>query len=128
VGTTRTLALALLLAAGAVLVGGTASAVDSQNPSEHFLGALAAQGARAQGADPNSAPGPNLTWHGGPVMHSNTVYSIYWAPAGYSYQTGYSASIDSYFKNVAADSGRKTNVYAVDTQYADASGPAGLPD
>ncbi len=124
-GTTRTLALALLLAAGAVLVGGTASAVDSQNPTGRFLGALAAQGARAQGADPNSTPSPNLTWHGGPVMHSNTVYSIYWAPSGYSYQTGYSASIDSYFENVAADSGRKTNVYAVDTQYTDASGPAG---
>jgi hypothetical protein len=125
VGPKRTLVLALLLTIGAVLAGGTASAVDSQNPSGHFLGALAAGGSSAQGADSSSSPSPNLTWHGGPVMHSNAVYSIYWAPAGYTYQAGYGAAIDSYFKNVAADSGKKSNVYAVDTQYTDAHGPAG---
>jgi hypothetical protein len=76
VGPKRTLVLALLLTTGAVLAGGAASAVDSQNPSGHFLGALAARGGSAQGADANSSPNPNLTWHGGPVMHSNAVYSI----------------------------------------------------
>jgi hypothetical protein len=116
------LVLTLLLSTGAVLAGGTASAVDSQNPAGHFLGALAARGASGQGADSNSSPSPNLTWHGGPVMHSNTVYTVYWAPAGYSYQAGYGASIDTYFKNVAADSGKRSNVYAVDTQYTDATG------
>jgi hypothetical protein len=116
--------LALLLSTGAVLAGGTASAVDSQNPSGHFLGALAAPGVSTQGADSNSSPSPNLTWHGGPVMHSNAVYSIYWAPTGYSYQPGYGAAIDSYFRSVATDSGKKTNVYAVDTQYTDSTGSA----
>jgi hypothetical protein len=119
VGLKRTLMLALLLTAGAVLASGTASAIDSQSPAGHFLGVLAPRGA-SSGASASA----NLTWHGGPVMHSNAVYSIYWAPPGYAYQSGYGAAIDAYFRNVGADSGKKTNVYAVGQQYTDGSGAA----
>jgi hypothetical protein len=117
----RTLVLAMLLATAAVLATSTASAVDSQNPSGHFLGALKPGGA---GSSVDVAGTPNLTWHGGPVMHSTNVYSIYWAPAGYGYQAGYGATIDKYFRDVAADSGKTSNVYAVDAQYTDGSGAA----
>jgi IPT/TIG domain len=117
----RTLVPAMLLATAAVLATGTASAVDSQNPSGHFLGALKPRGA---GGPIGLAGTPNLTWHGGPVMHSTSVYPIYWAPTGYGYQAGYGTTIDRYFQNVAADSGKSTNVYAVNTQYQDGSGPA----
>lgn len=119
--TTRTLVPALLLATVAVLASGTATAGDSQNPAGHFLGALKAQGS---GGMPDLGGAPNLTWHGGPVMHSTSVYSIYWAPAGYSYQAGYGAAIDKYFRDVASDSGKTSNVYAVNTQYTDGIGPA----
>ena len=119
----RTLVLALLLATVAVLASSTATAGDSQNPAGHFLGALKPQGAGGAG-DVNQAGIPNLTWHGGAVMHSTTVYSIYWAPAGYGYQASYGSTIDKYFRDVAADSGKTSNVYAVDTQYTDGSGAA----
>ena len=55
--------------------------------------------------------GHDLTYHGGPVMRSNTVYAIYWVPSGYSLPASYAATINQYFTDVAADSGRSTNVY-----------------
>src|SRR5262249_22696279 len=77
-----------------------------------------------QGAEaPGGATG-NLTWHGGPVMHSSNVYAIYWAPAGYGYQAGYDTAIAKYFSDVAADSGKPSNVYGVATQYGDGVGHA----
>jgi hypothetical protein len=115
----RTLVLAMLLAIAAVLVAGTASAVDTR-PSGRYLGVVATRDA---GGAAQAATG-NMTWHGGPVMHSSNVYSIYWAPAGYGYQSGYGDAIDRYFRDVAADSGKTSNVYGVEAQYADGSGPA----
>ncbi len=115
----RTLLLALLLAAVAVLASSTASALDGSARTNRPLGALAPRGALG----PAAAAG-NMTWHGGPVMHATTVYSIYWAPAGFAYQPGYGAAIDRYFSDVGADSGKLTNVYAVTSQYTDGSGPA----
>jgi len=61
----------------------------------------------------------NLAYHGGPVMHTNKVYAIYWVPPGYSVSPGYKTLIDRFFTDVAADSGAGTNVYASDTQYSD---------
>jgi hypothetical protein len=116
----RTLVFATLLAVGAVLASSTASAGGDQNPGGHILGAVKPRSAGTV----DVAGSPNLTWHGGPVMHSTSVYSVYWAPAGYSYQAGYGASIDKYFRDVAADSGKTSNVYAVDSQYTDGSGGA----
>ena len=115
----RTLVLAMLLATGAVLASGTASAVDTTARTNRPLGALAPRGS----AEVPAAAG-NMTWHGGPVMHSTNVYSIYWAPAGHGYQTGYGSTIDKYFRDVATDSGKLTNVYAVMSQYSDGAGAA----
>jgi hypothetical protein len=61
----------------------------------------------------------NLIYNGGPVMHTNAVYAIYWIPNGYSVGAGYQSTINSYFQNVAADSGRSNDVYDSDTQYYD---------
>jgi large repetitive protein len=68
--------------------------------------------------------GHDLTYHGGPVMRSNTVYAIYWVPSGYSLPANYAATINQYFTDVAADSGRSTNVYGTDPQYTDSGGRA----
>lgn len=81
-------------------------------------GALAPVGA----AEPSGEP--PLIYHGGPVMHEQTAYAIFWIPSGYSLPAGYGAAIESYFENVAADSRRSTNVYSVATQYTDGSGHA----
>jgi hypothetical protein len=66
----------------------------------------------------------NLDYHGGPVMHSNASYAIFWAPSGFSFDPGYKAATIKYLQNVAADSGKATNVYAVGTQYTDTTSRA----
>jgi hypothetical protein len=61
----------------------------------------------------------NLAYHGGPVMHTNKTYAIYWVPPGYSVSPNYQKLIDQYLGDVAAASGASSNVYASDTQYSD---------
>jgi hypothetical protein len=63
-----------------------------------------------------------LAYHGGPVQHGSTVYSIYWVPSGYTISSDYSSVINQYFTDVAADSGKSSNVYYADTQYSDSAG------
>jgi hypothetical protein len=65
-----------------------------------------------------------VSYHGGPVMHSSTVHAIYWAPSGYPLTAGYRSSIDGYFQNVANASGRLDNDYSVAAEYGDSTGPA----
>jgi hypothetical protein len=64
----------------------------------------------------------NLRYHGGPVEHTNKTYAIYWVPSGYTIQSGYDSLINQYFADVAADSGKTSNVYYTGTQYSDGSG------
>ena len=64
----------------------------------------------------------NLTYHKGPVEHTNTTYAIYWVPSGYSVSSDYESLINRFFTDVAAASGKTSNVYYSDTQYYDGSG------
>jgi hypothetical protein len=64
----------------------------------------------------------NLQYNGGPVMHSDANYAIYWEPSGYTTSSAYKTVINSYFGNVAAASGATTNNYSVATQYYDGAG------
>jgi hypothetical protein len=64
----------------------------------------------------------NMTYNGGPVMHTDANYSIYWEPSGYSTPASYKSTIDGYFGNVAGANGATTNDYSVATQYPDGSG------
>jgi PKD repeat protein len=65
----------------------------------------------------------NLEYNGGPVMPSNTNYTVYWDPAGApAYPAGYQQGIDEYLQNLAADSGGTQNVDSVNAQYGDAEG------
>jgi hypothetical protein len=93
-----------------------------------------------EGAAPNAAAAPKgatvpfgsppLLYHGGPVMHSQTAYAIFWVPSGgtYSLPSGYQAAIESYLQHVAADSGKPSNVYSVSAQYEDETGRASYSD
>jgi PKD repeat protein len=89
---------------------------------------------RAQHASPPSRSGKSradelpfggspLTYHGGPVMHSNTTHLIYWDP-NKEFQPTTRAIIKSFFTNVAHDSGLASNVFAIAGQYTDTSGNA----
>jgi hypothetical protein len=71
---------------------------------------------------------PPLEYHGGPVMHSQTSYAIFWAPAGYSFPSGYAEAIEDFLANAAADSGKASNVYSVSAQYRDGTGNAAYSD
>jgi hypothetical protein len=77
---------------------------------------------------PHAAPA-NLTYHGGWVMRTNATYVIYWLPTGSTCGAAdptcdtYISGVDRYFKDVAAASGSDSNVYSVDTEYSDTTGP-----
>jgi hypothetical protein len=89
----------------------------------------AGQRARAAAA-PTCSSDPCMTDHGGPVLHANTAYVIYWQPPGAAgvsaFPSGYQQAINDYFTRVAQDAAAaaRTNVYAVATQYRDANGAA----
>jgi IPT/TIG domain len=113
----RTIAFATLigaLAVGVALVSSSASAVTSAAPQtpSHIKGVVPVIGKQFPGA------GNPLVYHGGPVMTTNKTYAIYWKPSGYSIASGYDTTINQFFTDVAADNGKSTNVYAVDTQYS----------
>jgi hypothetical protein len=113
--TVAALLAAICLSAGSAAASNAFPHMQS-NPRGKFLGVVPSTG----GARPLSAIGnPPLLYHNGPVQHSSRVYSILWAPPGFSFPPNYGSDIQKYFKGVAADSGKATNVYASDTQYYD---------
>jgi hypothetical protein len=66
-----------------------------------------------------------LDYHGGPVMHTNTTFTIYWSPPGSMWQRGYMSTVDGFFADVAADSGTGDNPYSTLMQYYDTTGHIG---
>ncbi len=111
------IAAALLALAAA---GAAAKAPSPSNPAGKLLGVVPAHGqANKLGS---GGAGGNLSYHGGPVMHTNTVYAIYWLPANYTVSGTYQSLIDGFFQNVALANGANSNVYYSDTQYYDSSG------
>jgi IPT/TIG domain len=70
-------------------------------------------------------PGPPLQYHGGPVMTSNTNYALYWDPAGGpAYPADYQPGLNTFFEDLAHDSGGVQNTDSVLTQY---TGPGNEP-
>ena len=102
------------------LLASPASAVVVQTPQGRF-GYLPLKGEGPAAPSRLNALG-NLDYHGGPVMHSNAEYAIFWASGGFAFPPGYTAAVTKYLQDVAADSGKPTNVYSVGTQYTDTSG------
>ena len=108
--------LRIAVLAGAVVLAATTlagAAGGAAGPTGHIAGVVPPIGVQA-----NLGSG-NLTYHGGPVMHTNKTYAIFWVPAGYSMTANYKATINQYFTDVAAASGATSNVYSVETQYYD---------
>ena len=107
--------LVLLSLAGALTATATALAQSPSPPvrSDRIFGVVPSHDLGA----PQIGMG-QLQYHGGPVMHTNTTRAIYWFPAGSSYSANYVNLINGFLHNVAADSGKTTNVYFSDTQYS----------
>jgi PKD repeat protein len=85
---------------------------------------------RALRASPRSATGPlpydslgNLSYHGGPVMHSVTTHVVYWDPNG-EFTATTKGIVNKFFTDVGHDSGLPSNVMGVAGQYGDGAGHA----
>jgi hypothetical protein len=125
--------LAVLTAMAAVMLfvpGGSASAATrgaSAAPRAHRIGGIVpdipTRGHVARRYAPRTA---NLSYGGGPVLHSNRSHVIFWQPAGsgLSFEPGYAALVERFLAQVAADSHMPGNVYGLSGQYRDAFGPA----
>ena len=56
------------------------------------------------------------------VNNKVVVTPIFWAPSGFSFTASYKSVINGYLANLAADSGKTTNVFASITQYPGSNG------
>jgi hypothetical protein len=112
----------LVIAAAALVLTATVSA-HAEDGTRRTRGRGGIASARTVGGPKSwGASNAALTYHGGPVMRSNSTFAIFWAPSGSTWQSGYRNTIKSYFADVAADSGTKQNVYSTETQYYDSTG------
>jgi PKD repeat protein len=62
-----------------------------------------------------------MTYHGGIILHANRTHIVFWEPTGFSLSARYRSLAEQYLGDLAADSGRATNPYAIDTQYDDSA-------
>jgi hypothetical protein len=108
-------------------VAGARVSVHAVSPG-HIRGIVTANTARGRALASRLAHrGPatssnNLVYNGGPVMHSDANYTIFWEPSGYSTTPTFKSIVNGYFGNVAAASGATNNNYSVATQYYDTTG------
>ena len=72
-------------------------------------------------AAPAFGGGESLTYHGGPLMHSMTLYLIFWGPQG-SFPSYYSEPLVRFAKDLQAADALDTDVFSVTELYTDASG------
>ncbi|HZS29807.1 MAG TPA: hypothetical protein VFA37_00970 [Gaiellaceae bacterium] len=122
----RLLAVAVIVGAFIAAPMGTASATDSGSIPFHsrigkifgMIAPLNLTGTQVSNSAPASG---SLDYNGGPVMPTNTVYTIYWAPSGYQFPDGYSANLNRYFTDLQADNGKDSNPYVNGTQYYEES-------
>ena len=116
------------MALGSAAAPGIAAAAPQHNPKGRFLGVvksgLASQRPSPQAQTQAQLAAGNLTYHNGPVMHTNRTHAIYWEPTGFTTTANYKSLINTYVADVAADSGKQSNVYATDVQYTDGTGNA----
>ena len=79
-------------------------------------------GVELQSSAAAASPSTPLAYEKGPVVHGSAPYAIYWDPAdGYAAWEGLTAG---FLQGAGSASGSLENVFAVATQYRDASGNA----
>ena len=89
------------------------------------LGCVVVVAALALGliGDPGAlAASGHLQWYRGPVVHSSRPYLVFWTPKGESIPASSESLLERYLTDVAADSGKSSNVFGVLRQYYDRTG------
>ena len=123
--------LAALLTIAILAVGATSASALIVHVGARTLGyeplpraPVQAQAEPAGGGKPGKkGPGAGLEYNGGPIMPANTNYALYWDPAGApEYPAGYETGLDTFFEQLAHDSGGLQNTDSVLTQYGDEAG------
>jgi PKD repeat protein len=77
--------------------------------------------ARHSASTRTAATTGNLAYQGGPVLHAESPYLIFWDP-GNQITAQEKANLAQYFADAAAGSGSQTNIYGVDRQFTDTTG------
>jgi PKD repeat protein len=96
-----------------------ASASSSRAPA-HPVAYVPIRGAKGTGLDRVFT---NMDYNGGPLMPSNTDYMVLWSPGGLgAYPAGYVSGLETFFTDLAHDSGGHQNVDSVSAQYNDLTG------
>lgn len=106
----------VMFGAVTTLAAGPGGAAPDSNPHGRILGVQPVH----NNSRPSGGGTGNLLYHAGGQVQTGThhTYSIYWGTNfTYANTTTYQSLIDGYFQNVAADSGKTSNVYYSDTQY-----------
>ena len=113
-------------AVGATSQAAPAARTATANPNGPLLGIVPSRppdaapseySTSSTGGEPRAAANAQVTYHGGPVLHASSVYTVFWMPAGHTMPAGYSAVINQYFSDVAQDSYLPSNVYGSTVQY-----------
>jgi PKD domain len=110
-----------------MVVAGLAATALAPSAAQAQCGGLAAADvATAAHAPRVVAHAANVSWCGGPVMHSSRVHLIFWQPAGsgLSFDQGYEQVIETFVQRVAAADRSTGNLFGLMGQYSDATGPA----
>ncbi|HEY7962237.1 MAG TPA: PKD domain-containing protein [Solirubrobacteraceae bacterium] len=115
--------------AGAAVLSGPRGIVPARSLAQRVFGVPVHGGPRpspqrASRVAPASDPVATLEYQGGPVMHTNRVYTIFWQPnplpagvTAFKTSPSYQGTVDKYFERVAGDSHGFSNVYSTATQY-----------
>lgn len=117
--------LSLAAVSGLVLFGASAAMADAPTPIAPAGKPLGVIPVRGQASRTAGTTG-NLLYHAGGSVVTGAAqqqYAIYWGNNfSYNGSTTYQSIINGYFGNVAADSGKSSNVYYSDTQYSQSGG------
>src|SRR5207249_263965 len=117
--------VAVLIAAVLAIAAASASALVASLPDGSRVSYVPVRGSQPLAANQFSSrfskhKQPLLLYHGGPVMPSNTNYTLYWAPAGApAYPADYQPGVNRFFEDLEHDSGALQNVDSLATQYFD---------
>lgn len=135
-GAKHTSARAFVRRVAAVLAGASALALLSNAPAGAVVATI---GGQTYGVQPHATildrfsanPLSVLQYGGGPVMHSNATYAIYWDPAELrggdpgrpgKYHGDWQQLIDRFLYDVGVNSGSLGNVFAITPQYTETGG------
>ncbi len=92
-----------------------------------LLSALALVFETAPAAALGAASPPGISYQGGPVLHANRTYLIFWSPSNHrklSFDPGYMALMQRFLGDVARGSRSTASTYGITGQYRDSRGPA----